>query len=115
MPEIPVTPACRGRCKTEGVDRQAQRRLCHPERFAAAPPAEGGGPDPAEDLEWLRARVRRLNSEAGRLKMDLHDLAEDLPEGWERITDVARRAAEKYAELMEARRLLQALEQKLRG
>lgn len=69
MPEIPVTPACRGRCKTEGVDREAQRRLCHPERFAAAAPAG----------------------------------------------DVARRAAEKYAELMEVRRLLQALEHKLKG
>lgn len=127
MNEISVAPACAGNCKTEGVDREAQRRICHPERFAdgdtsrgaagatgAAGPAGAGGETDA-DLEWLRARVRRLNSEAGQLKMDLHDLAEALPDGWERIMDVARRTAEKYAELTEARRLLQALDHKLKG
>ncbi len=70
MPEIPVAPACRGRCKTEGVDREAQRRLCHPERFGAAPPAEGGGPReryarqlllPGFD-EGVQARLRRATA-----------------------------------------------------
>lgn len=108
MDEISVTPPCAGKCKSEGVDREAQRRICHPERTAAAGDADA-------DLEWLRARVRRLNSEAGQLKMDLHDLAEELPHGWERIMDVARRTAEKYAELAEARRLLEALDRTLKG
>ncbi|NBQ20141.1 MAG: hypothetical protein EBU30_00130, partial [Synechococcaceae bacterium WB6_3B_236] len=31
------------------------------------------------DSEVLRQRIRSLNSKAGQMKMDLHDLAEGLP------------------------------------
>lgn len=109
MSETEERAGCAGRCKTDEAGREAQRRICHPERSGVA----GTDGEPGDDLEWLRARVRRLNSEAGQLKMVLHDLAEGLPDGWERIVDVARRTAAKYAELAEARRLLQALEEKL--
>jgi hypothetical protein len=40
--------------------------------------------------------------------MDLHDLAEDLPNGWERIPEVAEKTYRKYAELIEARERLKA-------
>ncbi|MBI5406438.1 MAG: hypothetical protein HZA18_01925 [Nitrospirae bacterium] len=61
-------------------------------------------------LDELKARVKRLSSEAGRLKMDLHDLAEDLPNGWEKIMEVAQRTYQKYAELMAARQRLVKME-----
>lgn len=53
-------------------------------------------PDPAADP---RVRLRRLNGRATRLKLDLHDLAEDLPTGWENIPDLAARTHEAYAEI----------------
>ncbi len=88
---IPASALCAGRCE-EGADRMVQQAVCHP-----------------ETLEALRIRIKKLNSEAGQLKMDLHDLAEDLPNGWERIVETARRTYEKYAELMEARKRLKAV------
>ncbi|MBX6388941.1 MAG: hypothetical protein IRZ08_08070 [Frankia sp.] len=48
--------------------------------------SEGLSPDRVAEL---RAELRKLNSRATRLKLDLHDLAEDLPTGWERILEVA--------------------------
>ncbi|ACJ01026.1 CCE_0567 family metalloprotein [Rhodospirillum centenum] len=41
------------------------------------------------DIDTLKAEVKALNARATRLKMDLHDLSEDLPVGWERIPVVA--------------------------
>lgn len=61
-------------------------------------------------IEELKVRVKKLNSEAGRLKLDLHDLAEDLPKDWETIMEVAQRVHEKYADLAAARRQLAELE-----
>ncbi len=60
----------------------------------------------------LKVRVKRLNSEAGRLKLDLHDLAEDLAKDWETIMEVAQRVHEKYVDLMAARRQLAELEKR---
>lgn len=56
--------------------------------------------DPAADP---RARLRKLTGRATRLKLDLHDLAEDLPVGWESIPDVAARTYEAYAEIARLR------------
>jgi len=56
-----------------------------------------------EDMEELKARVKKLNAQATQLKMDLHDLSEDLPTGWEKIPDVAKRTFEAYQALTEAR------------
>jgi hypothetical protein len=61
--------------------------------------------------EW-KTRVKRLNSEAGQLKMDLHDLAEDLPKDWEKIMEVAQRVHQKYVDLMAARRQVAELEKR---
>jgi len=61
-------------------------------------------------VDELKVRVKRLHSEAGQLKMDLHDLAEDLPTGWERIPEVAQKTYQKYADLMETRQRLVEME-----
>jgi hypothetical protein len=63
-------------------------------------------------IDELKVRVKRLNSEAGRLKLDLHDLAEDLPMDWETIMEVAQRVHEKYVDLMATRRQLADLEKR---
>lgn len=97
---------CLGACKETGTDREAQRRVCHPQSMVPAA-ASAGTP---EDVEQLRGRVRRLKAEAGQLKMDLHDLAEGLPEGLDRLTELAERTARKYSELLQAQRLLASLE-----
>jgi hypothetical protein len=56
-----------------------------------------------EDVEALKAQIKKLNAQATSLKMDLHDLAEELPVGWEKIRDVAERAFQAYKTLSEAR------------
>ena len=61
-------------------------------------------------IDESKVRVKRLNSEAGRLKLDLHDRAEDLPKDWETIMEVAQRVHEKYVDLAAARRHLAELE-----
>jgi hypothetical protein len=60
------------------------------------------------DIEALKAQVRKLNAQATSLKMDLHDLAEELPVGWEKIPDVAERAFQVYKTLNDARLRLAA-------
>ena len=63
----------------------------------------------------LKARIKRLSFEAGQLKLDLHDLAEDLPNGWEQIMQVAERTYKKYAELAAARQQLAEIEKSTTG
>jgi len=58
------------------------------------------------DLEELKAAVKKLNAKATQAKMDLHDLSEDLPTGWERILDVAQTAHDAHMKLMAARKAL---------
>ena len=53
--------------------------------------------------EELKAQVKKLNAQAIQLKMDLHDLSEELPVNWERIPEVAARTFEAYKALAEAR------------
>ena len=61
-----------------------------------------------EDIDTLKAQVKKLNQQATALKMDLHDLSEDLPTGWERIMEVAQKTYDAHASLTEARRALMA-------
>ncbi|MBZ0106178.1 MAG: hypothetical protein K8H84_11160 [Sulfuricella denitrificans] len=56
-----------------------------------------------DEMEELKARVKKLNAQATQLKMDLHDLSEDLPTGWEKIPEVAQRTFAAYQALTEAR------------
>jgi hypothetical protein len=60
------------------------------------------------DIDTLKAEVKKLSSQATSLKMDLHDLAEDLPTGWEKIMDVASKTYQVHEQLQEARRRLAA-------
>lgn len=60
------------------------------------------------DIEALKAEVKKLNARATNLKMNLHDLAEDLPTGWEKIPQIAEQAFEAYKRLTEARARLAA-------
>jgi hypothetical protein len=58
------------------------------------------------DAEAIKAELKKLGARATQAKMDLHDLSEDLPTGWERILDVAQAAHDAHAALMQARRRL---------
>jgi hypothetical protein len=58
------------------------------------------------DVEALKAQIKKLNAQATNLKMNLHDLAEDLPTGWEKIPEVAAQAFEAYKRLTDARQRL---------
>jgi hypothetical protein len=60
------------------------------------------------DVEELKTQIRKLNAQATNLKMNLHDLSEDLPTGWEKIPEVAEQAYQAYKMLTEARSRLAA-------
>ena len=59
-----------------------------------------------DDIDTLKARVKKLNAQATQAKMDLHDLSEELPVNWERIPEVAKIAYDAHVALMAARRQL---------
>lgn len=56
----------------------------------------------------IKALVKKLSAQATQAKMDLHDLAEELPIGWETIPQQAQKTYEAYARLSEARQRLAA-------
>jgi hypothetical protein len=60
------------------------------------------------DLDAVKAEVKKLSSQAVQVKLNLHDLAEDLPVNWEQIPAVAQHAFELYRELESKRALLRA-------
>ncbi|CAA6604165.1 MAG: hypothetical protein HQL44_13385 [Alphaproteobacteria bacterium] len=51
----------------------------------------------------LKDEIRKLSARAVAAKMELHDLSEELPLGWERILEVAEKTRAAYAALAEAR------------
>jgi hypothetical protein len=51
------------------------------------------------ETEDLKAKLKKLSAQATALKMDLHDLAEDLPTGWEKIMEVAEKTYRAHFEL----------------
>lgn len=55
------------------------------------------------NADALKEEVRKLSARAMKLKMDLHDLSEELPTNWQAIPEVARAAFDAFAEL-EAKR-----------
>lgn len=55
--------------------------------------------DATVDAQALQARLRKVVGKASRLKLDLHDLAEDLPSNWEQIPELAGRTFDAYAEI----------------
>lgn len=63
-----------------------------------------------ESLEELKAQAKKLSARAMNLKMELHDLSEELPIGWEKIPDIARRAHEAFDALIALRARIAAME-----
>lgn len=59
-----------------------------------------------EDTDTIKAEIKKLNAQATQLKMDLHDLSEDLPIGWEKILEIASKTHQAYEKLNEARQKL---------
>jgi hypothetical protein len=55
------------------------------------------------DAETLKAELKKLSAQARQAKMDLHDLAEDLPTNWQQIMSVAERAHKAF-QTLEAKR-----------
>ncbi|KAF3891101.1 MULTISPECIES: CCE_0567 family metalloprotein [Nostocales] len=62
-------------------------------------------------IEDLKTQIKRLNSKAGQMKMDLHDLAEGLPTDYQQLMDVAAATYEIFHQLDELKQQLKKLEQ----
>jgi hypothetical protein len=61
-------------------------------------------------VDELKAKIKRLNSKAGQLKMDLHDLAEGLPTDYEHLMDAAGETYAIYRQIDELKQQLKQLE-----
>ncbi|BAZ31127.1 hypothetical protein NIES4074_35980 [Cylindrospermum sp. NIES-4074] len=61
-------------------------------------------------IEELKGQIRKLNSKAGQMKMDLHDLAEGLPTDYKTLMDVAAETFEIYDQLDKLKQQLKELE-----
>lgn len=64
------------------------------------------------NIEDLKTQIKRLNSKAGQMKMDLHDLAEGLPTDYERLVDAASETYQIYRQIDELKQQLKQWEQK---
>ncbi len=62
-------------------------------------------------INELTVQIKRLNSKAGQMKMDLHDLAEGLPTNYQDLMEVAAKTYEIYRHLDELKQQLKQLEQ----
>mgnify|MGYP002785472535 FL=1 len=60
--------------------------------------------------EELKTTIKRLNSKAGQMKMDLHDLAEGLPVNYETLIDGATQTYRIFHEIDQLKKQLKALE-----
>ena len=63
-----------------------------------------------QSIDELKLDIKRLNSKAGQLKMDLHDLAEGLPTDFEQLMELSGRTYEVYRKLDEMKKHLKTLE-----
>jgi hypothetical protein len=62
-------------------------------------------------IDELKTEIKRLNSKAGQLKMDLHDLAEGLPTDYEQLMEVANKTYNIYRQLSTLKQQLKTCEQ----
>ncbi len=58
----------------------------------------------------LKTQIKRLNSKAGQMKMDLHDLAEGLPTDYENLIEMAQKTYAIFDELNQLKKQLKTLE-----
>lgn len=66
-----------------------------------------------EAVAELQKRVKKLNSKAGQMKMDLHDLAEGLPADYEKLVEEATKTYEVYRQLAELKQQLKTWQEQL--
>jgi hypothetical protein len=67
-----------------------------------------------EAIEELKTKIKRLNTQAGQMKMDLHDLAEGLPTDFEKLPEEAAKTYEVYKQLDTLKKQLKQWEQKVK-
>ncbi len=63
------------------------------------------------DVDALKAEVKKLSARAMNLKMNLHDLSEELPINWQTIPELAQQAFEAFRDLEAKRAELKQAEQ----
>ena len=61
-------------------------------------------------IDELKTKIKKLNSKAGQMKMDLHDIAEGLPADLEQLPDAAARTYDIYCQLRDLKQQLKTLE-----
>ncbi|NJO73698.1 MAG: hypothetical protein HC833_08030 [Leptolyngbyaceae cyanobacterium RM1_406_9] len=64
------------------------------------------------NIEELKSKIKRLNSKAGQMKMDLHDLAEGLPTDYEHLIDAATETYQIFRQIDQLKQQLKQLEKK---
>jgi hypothetical protein len=62
------------------------------------------------DVETLKGEIKKLSARAMSLKMDLHDLSEELPINWQNILGIAQKTYDAFEELEKKRASLKELE-----
>lgn len=62
-------------------------------------------------VDELKTQIRKLNSKAGQMKMDLHDIAEGLPNDLEKLPDAAAETYAIFSQLQTLKQQLKTLEQ----
>ncbi|MGI0485148.1 CCE_0567 family metalloprotein [Pantanalinema rosaneae CENA516] len=67
--------------------------------------------DTIASIEELKTQIKRLNSKAGQIKMDLHDLAEGLPTNYEQLMELAQQTYDIFHQLDNLKKQLKAQEQ----
>ncbi|MGP1373777.1 MAG: CCE_0567 family metalloprotein [Almyronema sp.] len=63
-------------------------------------------------LDELKTQIKKLNSKAGQMKMDLHDIAEGLPADLDQLPAIAARTYDIYCQLRDLKQQLKTLEAK---
>jgi hypothetical protein len=61
-------------------------------------------------VDELKAEIKKLSAKATNMKMNLHDLSEELPVNWPTIMTIAQETHDAYAALEAARQKLKELE-----
>lgn len=70
-------------------------------------------PPTPETVDQLKKTIKKLNSKAGQMKMDLHDLAEGLPTDYEKLIEEATKTYDIYRQLAELKKQLKAWEKQV--
>ena len=65
-----------------------------------------------EEVEALKKKIKRLNSKAGQMKMDLHDLVEALPIDYQKLPEESAKTYDIYC-LAELKQQLKTWEKQL--